>query len=163
MSDHPLDIRAAGSSDVPILAAFAAAMALETENKQLDLPTVTRGIERVLAEPARGRYLVAERDGKVVGTLMLTYEWSDWRCADWWWIQSVFVAEDARRQCVFAALYHHVLAEIDGRRDVCGLRLYVETENHRAQATYEGLGMERSHYHQYEYAQPWLSEVINTR
>ena len=158
-----LSIRAATAADVETLASFAIAMALETENKHLDRATVTRGIERVLAEPARGRYLVAERGGKVAGTLMLTYEWSDWRCADWWWIQSVFVAEDARRQGVFAALYRHLLAEIDGRRDVCGLRLYVETENHRAQATYEGLGMSRSHYHQYEWAQPWLDEVINAR
>ena len=157
------DIRAATTDDVATLAGFAAAMALETENKQLDLSTVTRGIERVLAEPARGRYLVAERDGSVVGTLMLTYEWSDWRCADWWWIQSVYVAEDARRQGVYAALYRHVLTEIDGRRDVCGVRLYVETDNHRAQKTYESLGMARSHYHQYEYAQPWLAEVINAR
>lgn len=155
-------IRAASAADVETLAGFAAAMALETENKHLHLATVTRGIERVLAEPARGRYLVAERDGKIVGTLMLTYEWSDWRCADWWWIQSVFVAEDARRQGVFAALYRHVLAEIDGRRDVCGLRLYVEAENHRAQATYERLGMSRSHYRQYEYAQPCLAEVIGS-
>ncbi|MEZ5464161.1 MAG: GNAT family N-acetyltransferase [Lysobacteraceae bacterium] len=163
MTAPDLDIRAATAADVATLATFATAMALETENKRLDIATVTRGIERVLAEPAHGRYLVAAQAGNVVGTLMLTYEWSDWRCADWWWIQSVYVAKEARRQGVYAAMYRHVLAEIDGRRDVCGLRLYVESENHRAQKTYEGLGMERSHYHQYEYAQPWLSEVINTR
>jgi len=157
-----LSIRAATVDDVSRLMAFACAMALETENKRQDPDTVTGGIQRVLAEPARGRYLVAERAGEVVGTLMLTYEWSDWRCAEWWWIQSVFVAENARREGVFAALYRHVLDEIEGRRDVCGLRLYVETENRRAQATYEGLGMSRSHYHQYEYAQPWLTEVISS-
>ena len=162
MSNAEITIRVASGEEIPLLADFACAMALETESKRLDHDTVVRGVTAVIEQPARGRYLVAERDGDVVGTLMLTYEWSDWRCADWWWIQSVYVSPSARRSGVFAALYQSLRDEIANRRDVCGLRLYVETENRSAQATYEGLGMLRSHYHQYEYAQPWLAEIVTS-
>jgi GNAT superfamily N-acetyltransferase len=145
-----LHIRAAGEGDVPLLAAWARAMALETEHKQLDPGTVARGIAAVLAEPRRGRYLVAERDGVPAGTLMLTYEWSDWRCGDWWWIQSVYVDPAYRRRGVYAALYAQVRAEAAARPDVCGLRLYVERDNAAAQRTYEGLGMADAGYRMYE-------------
>jgi len=145
-----LHIRAAGEGDVALLAAWARAMALETEHKTLDPGTVARGIAAVLAEPRRGRYLVAERDGVPAGTLMLTYEWSDWRCGDWWWIQSVYVDPAQRRRGVYAALYAHVRAEAAARADVCGLRLYVERDNAAAQRTYEGLGMADAGYRMYE-------------
>ncbi len=143
-------IRAAGEGDVALLAGWARAMALETEHKTLDPGTVARGIAAVLAEPRRGRYLVAERDGAPAGTLMLTYEWSDWRCGDWWWIQSVYVDPAHRRRGVYAALYAHVRAEAAARPGVCGLRLYVERDNLAAQRTYEGLGMADAGYRMYE-------------
>src|SRR5690554_5047360 len=97
MMPQPMTIRDATAADVDLLAGFAAAMAWETERKRLDPATVQRGVAAVLATPQRGRYFVAEREGQVIGTLMLTFEWSDWRAADWWWIQSVFVVEAARR------------------------------------------------------------------
>ena len=80
-----LHIRAASIHDVARLAAWACTMARETEDKRLDPDVVRRGITAVLDEPRRGRYFVACIDDETVGTLMLTYEWSDWRCADWWW------------------------------------------------------------------------------
>ena len=89
-------------------------------------------------------------DGEPVGTLMFTFEWSDWRCAWWWWIQSVYVAPAHRRKGVYRALYAHVLALARSRADVCGLRLYVERENTNAQRTYEFLGMADSGYRMYE-------------
>lgn len=154
-------IRAAHADDIDALARWASAMALETEGKRLDPGTVARGIRAVLEQPGRGRYLIAEVDGARAGTLMLTYEWSDWRCADWWWIQSVYVDPAFRRQGVFAALYAQVKAEAEAAAPaVCGLRLYVERENLAAQRTYASLGMEESHYRLYEYGLPWLSRVI---
>jgi len=156
-----LQIRDARVDDIAQLAEYAAAMAWETERKRLQIDVVKAGIAAVFAEPRRGRYLVAEHDGAVVGTLMLTYEWSDWRCADWWWIQSVYVAPAARRGGVFRALYRHVAAAAAAQGEaVCGLRLYVEHDNHAAQATYAGLGMQRSHYHLYEFALPWVARVV---
>jgi ribosomal protein S18 acetylase RimI-like enzyme len=103
----------------------------------------------VLEQPQRGFYLVAERTGVAIGSLLVTYEWSDWRNGDFWWIQSVYVLPAARRGGAFRALY----AEVERRAAAAGavgLRLYVETENHRAQATYAGLGMQRCHYFMYE-------------
>ncbi|MHB1058591.1 MAG: GNAT family N-acetyltransferase [Rhodanobacter sp.] len=145
----PLQIRAATLTDLPDLAAWNAAMAWETEHKRLDPATLQRGVAGVFDEPRRGFYLVAERDGAAIGCLLVTYEWSDWRCGDFWWIQSVYVVPEGRRCGAFRALY----AEVERRAATAGavgLRLYVETENRHAQDTYEGLGMQRCHYFMYE-------------
>ena len=151
-------IRAAGINDVERLAAWAMAMALETEHKRLDPDTVRAGVRAVLDEPARGCYFIAERDAsnadddarEPIGTLMLTHEWSDWRNGDWWWIQSVYVDPVHRRQGVYRALYDHVHALAQATPDVCGLRLYVERGNANAQWTYESLGMRDAGYVMYE-------------
>jgi GNAT superfamily N-acetyltransferase len=142
-------VRAATRADQAHIAAWNAAMAWETESRRLDPETLERGVLAIFDEPRRGFYLVAEHEGTPVGCLMVTYEWSDWRCGDFWWIQSVYVVESARRLGVFRALYEEVARRAQAARAV-GLRLYVETENERAQATYAGLGMERCHYFMYE-------------
>ena len=146
-----LTIRDATRDDLDHLVQWNAAMALETEAKQLDLAVLTRGIAGVFDDPGRGFYLVAERGGVPVGSLLVTYEWSDWRDGNFWWIQSVYVVEAARRGGVFRALYADV-ARRALEAGAVGLRLYVETENHRAQKTYADLGMERCHYFMYEQA-----------
>jgi GNAT superfamily N-acetyltransferase len=144
-----IDIRRAADADAPHIAQWNIAMAWETEHKRLDPDTIARGVRAVFDEPRRGFYLIAEQDGVAVGCLMVTYEWSDWRCGDFWWVQSVYVVPEARRSGVFRALYSHVKRMAEGAGAV-GLRLYVETENERAQATYGGLGMQRCHYYMYE-------------
>jgi GNAT superfamily N-acetyltransferase len=142
-------IRAARSTDVADLANWNQAMAWETEHKRLDPAVVHRGVSGVLEQPRRGFYLIAEQDATNVGGLLVTFEWSDWRGGDFWWIQSVYVAPSARRGGVFRALYAAVEQRAAAAGAV-GLRLYVETENRRAQQTYEGLGMQPCHYRMYE-------------
>lgn len=154
MSNGAWTIRSATSDDVLRLRDWAIAMALETEHKALNAPTVERGIRAVLDHPRRGAYFVAEGDGEAAGTLMLTYEWSDWRNGDWWWIQSVYVAPEQRRKGAYAALYAHVLAGARADPAVCGLRLYVERDNANAQRTYESLGMVDAGYRMYEAPTP---------
>lgn len=139
-------IRAARLDDLSLLADFAQAMALETEAKQLDRATVERGLRAVFERPGLAEYWVAEHAGRVSGCLMLTYEWSDWRNGMWWWIQSVYVQPDARRSGVFTALYAHVRQRCAADPAACGLRLYVEAQNLKAQATYRALGMSDAHY-----------------
>jgi GNAT superfamily N-acetyltransferase len=146
-----LTIRPATRADVPDLAAWNAAMAQETEGKALDRAVLARGVQGVFDEPRRGFYLVAEQAGVAVGGLLVTYEWSDWRCGDFWWIQSVYVVPAARRGGVFRALYAAVRERARAAGAV-GLRLYVETENQRAQRTYAELGMAPCHYLMYEEA-----------
>ncbi|KFL36219.1 GNAT family N-acetyltransferase [Arenimonas donghaensis] len=150
MTDGDWRIRAADDGDVARLRDWAVAMAWETEHKALDPATVDAGIRAVLAEPRRGAYLVAEHHGEPAGTLMLTYEWSDWRNGDWWWIQSVYVDPAFRRCGCYAALYRHVLARAQASPEVCGIRLYVERDNAVAQKTYETLGMADAGYRMYE-------------
>ncbi len=141
-----LTIRRATTADEVVLVAFNIAIAAETEHKQLDPAVLASGVGAVLAEPARGFYTVAERDGEVVGQMMVTFEWSDWRNGWFWWVQSVYVREDARRGGVFRALYLAIEQQAINDPTVIGLRLYFERDNTRAQATYRALGMSDTAY-----------------
>lgn len=145
-----VSIRLAAPGDRDTIAGFNQAMAQETEHRALDLARLRRGVEAVLGDSSKGRYWVAEVDGQVVGQLLVTYEWSDWRNGAFWWIQSVYVDPAFRRQGVFRALYEHVVRQAEQAPEVCGLRLYVEQNNRRAQQTYERLGMKPTPYRIYE-------------
>ena len=139
-------VRDARIDDIAFLVASNARMALETERKAHDRGTLERGIAAVFAQPARGFYLVAERAGEAVGCVLVTHEWSDWRNGDWWWLQSVYVVPAARRCGVFRALHAAVDRRARADPSVIGLRLYVEKDNHAAQATYAALGLHETHY-----------------
>jgi ribosomal protein S18 acetylase RimI-like enzyme len=141
-----LSVRRATPADEPVLVAFNTAIAWETEHKKLDAAVLTAGVRAVLADPARGFYTVAERAGEVVGQMMITFEWSDWRNGWFWWIQSVYVRADARRGGVFRALYRAIEARAAADPSVIGLRLYFETDNARAQETYRSMGMTDTTY-----------------
>jgi GNAT superfamily N-acetyltransferase len=147
-------VRDATPADRPFLADANAAMALETEGRALDRAVLERGIAAVFDRPRRGFYLVAERAGEAVGCLLVTFEWSDWRDGDWWWIQSVYVAPAARRSGVYRALHRDVARRAAEARGVVGLRLYVERDNARAQQAYRTLGMDESPYRLYEQPLP---------
>lgn len=148
--NSPLTIRDAGPDDRDTIVQFNAAMATETEDRRLDPETLRAGVEAVLQNPARGRYFLAERDGHVVAQTMITYEWSDWRNGNFWWIQSVYVSPDYRSAGVFTALYRHIERLAANDRTVCGIRLYVEKENVQAARTYLRLGMKPAHYNMLE-------------
>ena len=147
-------VREAAAEDRGVIVEFNRAMAAETEGKALAESTIARGVELGLADRVRCRYFVAEIDGAVVGQTMVTPEWSDWRCAWFWWLQSVYVHRAYRGRGVFAALYRHILARCRAEPDTCGLRLYVERHNHRAIETYLQLGMARSDYEMMELVFP---------
>ncbi|GGO75024.1 GNAT family N-acetyltransferase [Bowmanella pacifica] len=143
-------LRQAVAQDLEALTAFNQAMALETENKTLEAQTLRQGVNGILQHPHYGFYLVAEREGEIVGSLAVTYEWSDWRNSLFWWIQSVYVVPAARRQGIYSALYHKVQDMAKEQGNVCGFRLYVEKENLVAQATYQKLGMQECQYFMYQ-------------
>jgi len=149
-----MHIRLATKTDAATLVEFNAAMALETEGKRLLPKVIGAGVRALLANPASGFYVIAKENASVVAALMITREWSDWRNGDFWWIQSVYVRPEWRRQGVYRRLYRHVqaLAARDAR--VCGFRLYVDRGNRRAQAVYRALGMERTRYRVLEELKP---------
>jgi GNAT superfamily N-acetyltransferase len=137
----------AGPEHRDALVAGNAAMALETEGKQLDVAVLRRGVERVLEDPSKGFYLVAlDSAGEVLGQLMITFEWSDWRAGDIYWIQSVFVVPAARRSGVYRALHSHVRTLARAHGNVVAIRLYVERHNTAAIASYKQVGMKPSIY-----------------
>lgn len=142
----PLLVRRAQPEDLETIVRFNAAMAQETEHLSLSHERLRKGVASILADPSKGLYFVAELAGRVIGQIMLTYEWSDWRNGTFWWVQSVYVDPDYRGQRVFRTLYEHVAAEARRNPEVCGLRLYVERENSRAQQVYAQLGMKQTAY-----------------
>lgn len=147
---NPFHIRDATSADAPTIVEFNRLIAIETEHKVLDLPTLERGVADALARPDYCRYFVAEAEGKLVGQTMITYEWSDWRHGMFWWIQSVYVIAPWRRRGVFRALHEHIEYLARMTPGVCGLRLYVEANNAIAQSTYSRMGMQPSGHLLYE-------------
>lgn len=129
-------------------------MALETEGKHLEENVLKAGVQAVLVNDDRGFYVVAEENGEVEGGLLVTREWSDWRNAWFWWIQSVYVVPQARGKGLYRELSAFVWAMAQEAGDVCGIRLYVEKENHTAQAVYQHLGMHETEYLMYEQSSP---------
>jgi GNAT superfamily N-acetyltransferase len=151
---NQLIIRAANLDDVESIITFSAAMALETEKRQLNVARLREGTLSLLNTPSYGFFMVAElRDGeqrRLIGQLMITYEWSDWRNGVFWWIQSVYVDPAWRRRGVFRRIHEAVVSQAKADVKVCGLRLYVEQDNHTAEAVYQRVGLKRSVYKVYE-------------
>ena len=145
-----ITIRPATPNDAASITEFNTLMAKETESIGLDSARLRLGVESVLRDPSKGVYYVAEADGGVVGQTLITYEWSDWWNGTFWWIQSVYVQQEYRGKGVFKALFNHILSLANKDKAVCGVRLYVEKHNRRAQQTYERLGMKKTHYEMYE-------------
>lgn len=144
-TNEAVRVRPAGAGDVETIVEYNARMAQETEGLALDRATLSAGVRAVFERATGARYFVAEADGAVVGQLMLTEEWSDWRNGPIWWIQSVYVAPRYRGKGVFRALYRHV-ESLAREQGAAGLRLYVEQHNAAAQQTYARLGMSVTHY-----------------
>ena len=138
--------RPATLNDIPIIVDFQIAMALETEGISLNREVCAAGVRQVFERSALGRYYVGEKDGRVVAALMITYEWSDWRNGEIWWLQSVYVPADHRGRGVFRTLFEAVRREAETTPGIVGLRLYVEEHNQAARGVYDRLGMRESGY-----------------
>jgi len=146
-------IRKAEPKDAESIADFNIRMAEETEGKRIDRDVAFKGVEAVIEDPHRGFYLVAEKrnvPAKIVGQLLITFEWSDWRNKYFWWIQSVYVDSKYRNKKIFYRLYRHIVEIAKYRKDVSGVRLYVEKHNKSAKKVYEALGMIETPYEMYE-------------
>ena len=150
MNLHSTIIRSASTDDISDIAQFNIAMAQETEERQLDPETIQSGVSGVIQNHAHGFYLIAERDQVAVGSLLITFEWSDWRNGTLWWIQSVYVKPEHRRTGIFKALYDAVISRAHDTENVRGIRLYVEQENLGAQSVYQKLLMQKTPYQMYE-------------
>lgn len=155
-------IRFAEIRDVLVITKFNRAMALETEQKELIPEVISKGVDTLLNNPNLGFYVVAERDNEVIGSLMVTMEWSDWRNGMFWWIQSVYVEPNERRKGTYTKLYNFIRESANVNPSICGIRLYVEKENILAQNTYEALGMMETDYRIYEELKPGTHFCMNT-
>ncbi len=156
MSIKTFTIRQADINDAESIAEFNRLMAFETERKKLLPQVILAGVSTMITNPNHGFYLVAETDGVIAGSLMITTEWSDWRNGVVWWIQSVYVRDEYRRQGIYRGLYEEVKTLASQDKSVCGFRLYVEKENVNAQKTYQALGMVETDYLMYEELQEGL-------
>ena len=150
MTNNTISIRQGTIDDAELIARFNINMARETESMALDPEVITNGVKTLIQSPDMGFYLVAEANDEIVGSLMVTTEWSDWRNGKFWWIQSVYVIETFRRKGVYNRLYSRVKEMGESAGNICGYRLYVEKENTVAQSTYRKLGMSETCYDMYE-------------
>ena len=150
-----IKIRKANLSDKMFIVDFQLNMAMETENMELDRQTVNQGVNQVLEDPAKGQYFIAEKNGNVIGSLLTTYEWSDWRNGTTLWIQSVFVDANHRGKGAYKALYAYVKSLVQNNPNYTGIRLYVHKSNEKAKTVYTNLGMDGDHYELYE----WMKET----
>lgn len=144
-------IRQATEADAASIVEFQLAMAWETESLKLDEPTVEKGVAAVFADSSKGTYYVAEASGKVLGSLLTTFEWSDWRNGTVLWIQSVYVRPEYRKQSIFSKLYKHIQQMVVNSNNLRGIRLYADKTNTSAHGVYEHLGMSAEHYQMYEW------------
>lgn len=147
-------IRPAQRKDIDSIVAFSLAMAFETEGRRLDEATLRQGTKSLLDQPSHGFFMVAEalqaRVRKLVGQMMITFEWSDWRNARFWWIQSVYVDPAWRRLGIYRRMHETVIVRAKNDPDVCGIRLYVEQHNRTAQLVYQRVGLAPSAYTVFE-------------
>lgn len=146
-----MKIRRATIDDVNIIAEYNYNLAFETEDKKLNMEILEEGVRNLIKDENKGIYHVCEIDGKIIGQIMYTFEWSDWRNGTFLWVQSVYVNKNYRGKGVFKSLYNHIKSMCDSDDNICGIRLYVERENYVAQKTYSSLGMKECNYHIYEY------------
>jgi len=146
-----MTVRNATLEDVATIVDFQLKMAKETEELTLVSEVVKEGVSAVFRDPSKGRYFVVDESGQTVGSLMITYEWSDWRNGLVWWIQSVYVQPEFRKRGVFALMYDYVKKEVEASEDIRGLRLYVDNRNVSAQKVYTRMGMNGSHYTTFEW------------
>jgi predicted GNAT family acetyltransferase len=144
-------VRKAKNQDINIILEFQLSMAKETENIDLDAETVRNGVLAVLSDSNKGCYYVAENEGNIVGSLLTTFEWSDWRNGTILWIQSVYVVPEFRRKGVYSSLYTHIKQLVLENSDLKGIRLYVERNNITARKAYNKLGMDADHYITFEW------------
>ncbi|MFY0651602.1 MAG: GNAT family N-acetyltransferase [Cyclobacteriaceae bacterium] len=149
-----IEVRKAQPSDAKYIVKFQLGLAKETEDIDLDKETVQKGVDQVFSDESKGQYFVAELEGEVVGSLLTTYEWSDWRNGTTLWIQSVFVHKKHRWHGVYKKLYHHVKQMVAEDPNYTGIRLYVYKDNQRAKAAYSNLGMHGDSYEIFE----WMKE-----
>jgi len=147
-----ISVRKANREDISTIVSFQQNMALETESMILDPSIVTKGVTRVFDQPENGFYLVATEKNMVVGSMLLTPEWSDWRNATWLWIQSVYVGTEHRKKGVFKSLYNYIQDVVIKTENYAGLKLYVDQDNTRAQEVYKKMGMDLSHYQLFEWS-----------
>lgn len=145
------EVRKASLHDKEKIASFQEEMALETEQLKLNPAQIRAGIEAVFQDKSKGMYFVAEADGEIIASLLITFEWSDWRNAWVYWIQSVFVEKSFRRQGVYRKMYAHIKQLVEADKNVAGIRLYVDKTNTNAQKTYTQLGMNGAHYQLFEW------------
>lgn len=147
--NNQIEIRVGNASDIEAIAQFQVDMAMESEGAVLDKDTVSKGVKAVIEDESKGKYFIAAEGDNCIGSLMLTMEWSDWNAGWYWWIQSVYVKPEFRRQGVFTLLYNAVRSAAK-TSNVRHLRLYVDKTNINAQKTYQKFGMGESHYLMYE-------------
>ncbi|PAX54100.1 GNAT family N-acetyltransferase [Brunnivagina elsteri] len=143
MNQRNCIIRKAELEDLSTIVSFNQSLAMEVRGEKLESEIITSGVEAVLKDSNRGFYTLVEIESKIIAIALITFEWSDWRNAWFWWLQDVYVEPSYRQQGIFRSLYMHLKQQAQ-LAQVSGLRLYVYKGNTKAQEVYQRIGMNPS-------------------
>ncbi len=148
----PVTVRAATLADLDVLVSNCLGVARESEGLEPDPVQARAAAEAALTDPRKARYFVAEDtdSGAVVGSLFVTFEWSDWKNGWYWWMQGVFVQPDRRGEGIYSRMYEAVHAAARAAGDVRSIRLYVDEGNEAGLRAYRGHGMTETRYRIFE-------------
>jgi len=149
-----IEVRKANREDIPDIVDFQKQMAQETEDFSLNDQKINLGVKAVFGDPEKGFYMVSVIESKVVASMMITPEWSDWRNGHFLWIQSLYVIPEFRKKGVFRKMFQYVKQVVVESENYLGLRLYVEENNKNAMDVYTNVGMRDSYYKMFE----WIDE-----
>jgi len=147
-------LRLATEEDSDSIIGFQLLMAKESEGIDLNRDTLKDGVLAVFRDPQKGKYFVAEDNGKIVGSLLTTYEWSDWRNQWVFWMQSVYILTAYRGKGIFRIMFQQLIEQVENEENVAGIRLYVDVSNKNAIGVYNSIGMDGEHYKVFE----WMNE-----
>lgn len=146
-----IQIRIANAEEISTIVDFQLKMALETENLLLSEKILQEGVSEVFKNHEKGKYYVALCENKIVASLLTTFEWSDWRNSTIIWLQSVYVIPEFRKKGIFKQMYEHIKKIVESSSNYCGIKLYVDKTNIKAQKVYDSVGMNGEHYITYEW------------
>lgn len=149
-----VQIRLATEEDSKEIIDFQLKMALESEGVKLNHDTLTDGVVAVFRDSQKGKYFVAEDSQKIVGSMLITYEWSDWRNQWVYWLQSVYIIPAYRGKGIFRLMYQQIKNQVEREKGVAGIRLYVDVSNKHAIGVYNSVEMDGDHYKVFE----WMND-----
>ena len=140
-------LRMATLQDLDIIIENNIKLAMEFENIEdcplkIEKQIVKKGVKRVLENENLGFYFICKEKEALIGQVLITYEWSDWRNQMIWWLHRIYVTPKWRKKGALKKIIKK-LDELAEKKNVYAMRLYLHSNNKNAIYAYEKTGWEK--------------------